>query len=83
MYLSRPPISPKHPDQLDNKPSVKLHRGKGNETTVMVRDPDEVRHPVTQQWQKRFQNQQSSAPDAPVANATSSGKFTSGKRKGP
>lgn len=60
MYLSRPPITPKHPDQLDSKPSVKLHRGAGNQTTVMVRDPDQVRHPVTQKFQKRWQNEQSS-----------------------
>jgi len=60
MYLSRPPITPKHPDQLDNKPSVKLHRGPGNVTTVMVRDPDQVRHPVTRKFTSRWQNEQSS-----------------------
>lgn len=63
MYLSRPPISPKHPSQLDDKPSVKLHRGKGNETTVMVLDADEIRHPATQRWQKKWQNEQSSNLD--------------------
>lgn len=72
MYLSRPPITPKHPDQLDNKPSVKLHRGKGNVTTAMVAD-ESVRHPVTQQWQARYQNQQSVASPVPVKKTTSEG----------
>lgn len=73
MYISRPPVSPAHPDQLAKKPSVKLHRGKGNETTVMVLDADEVRHPVTKQWQSRYQNQQSSAGKVPVKDTTKEG----------
>lgn len=60
MYISRPPITPKHPDQLDSKPSVKLHRGRGNVTTVVARDPDQVRHPVTKKFTSRWQNEQSS-----------------------
>ena len=66
MYLSRPPISPAKDKQLAKKPSVKLHRGKGNETTVMVLDADETRHPVSQQWLSRYQNQQSAASPVPV-----------------
>lgn len=78
MYLARPPISPnKHP-QLDQKPTVKLHRGAGNKTTVMVRDPDQVRHPVSKKFLSRFQNQQSSAPAAPVTDTTKGGRYTSG-----
>lgn len=73
MYISRPPITPKHPAQLDNTPSVKLHRGAGNQTTVMALDADEIRHPVTQQWQKRYQNQQSSASPVPVKKTTNEG----------
>lgn len=82
MYLSRPPISPGSDQQLAKKPSVKLHRGPGNVTTAMVLDPDEVRHPVSQQWVKRFQNQQSSGADAPESKTTNGGKFTAGKRSG-
>lgn len=73
MYLSRPPISPSNDKQLAKQPSVKLHRGKGNVTTVMALDPDEIRHPVTQQWQKRYQNQQSSASPVPVTKTTNKG----------
>ena len=65
MYISRPPISPKNPAQLGDTPSVKLHRGKGNVTTVMVRDDDQVkRHPVTGKFTSKWQNEQSSTfPD--------------------
>lgn len=80
MYLSRPPISPGSDKQLAKKPSVALHQGAGNKTTVMVLDADEIRHPVTQQWQKRYQNQQSTATAVPVKDSTSAGKFTAGKR---
>jgi hypothetical protein len=73
MYLSRPPISPNTTKQLATKPTVKLHRGKGNATTVMVLDADEVRHPTTQQWQKRYQNQQSTATAVPIKKTTSEG----------
>lgn len=66
MYLSRPPISPGSDQQLAKKPSVKLHRGAGNVTTVQARDPDQVRHPVSKQFLSRYQNQQSTASDAPV-----------------
>lgn len=69
MYLSRPPISPSADKQLAKKPSVKLHRGAGNVTTAMALDPDEVRHPVSQQWLSRYQNQQSSAGAVPVNKA--------------
>jgi hypothetical protein len=63
VYLARPPITPKHPDQLDDKPSVKLHRGAGNVTTVMVRDDDQIRrHPVTGKFTSKWQNEQSSQP---------------------
>lgn len=72
MYLSRPPISPKHPSQLDVKPSVKLTRGKADSTTVMAAD-ESVRHPVTQQWVKRYQNQQSTASAVPVKKTTNEG----------
>lgn len=80
MYLSRPPITPKHPSQLDNSPSVKLHRGSGNMVTVVARDPDETRHPVTQQWLKRYQNQQSDASAVPVKNSTEAGEYTKGRK---
>lgn len=80
MYLSRPPISPVNDKQLAKKPSVKLHRGAGNETTVMVKD-NSVRHPVTQQWTKRYQNQQSVASPVPETKTTSGGLYTAGKRK--
>lgn len=60
-----------------------LHQGGGNVTTVMVLDEDEVRHPVTQRFQARYQNQQSSAPAASESvDSTEKGMFTSGKRKG-
>jgi hypothetical protein len=61
VYLSRPPISPKvsADGQLTSKPTVKLHRGVGNVTTVMAVD-NALRHPVTQRFQKRWQNEQSS-----------------------
>lgn len=72
MYISRPPISPNSTPQLAKSPTVKLHRGKGNETTVMVAD-DSVRHPVTQQWTKRYQNQQSVADKVPVKKTTDEG----------
>jgi ribosome biogenesis GTPase A len=76
--LSRPPIAPKDPS---NSPSVKLHRGKGNETTMMVKDRDDsTRHPVTKQWLSRFQNQQSDAPATPVADSTEKGMFTAGRK---
>ena len=68
MYLSRPPISPGMTEQLTTNKTqsggASIHRGKGNVTTVMVKDPDEVRHPTTQRWQKKWQNEQSS--DTPV-----------------
>lgn len=79
MYLSRPPISPNVHTQLDSKPTVKLHRGKGNVTTAAVLDADEVRHPVTQQWVARYQNQQSTASKVPVKDTTNGGKFTKGR----
>lgn len=72
MYLSRPKITPDHDSQLARTSSVKLHRGKGNVTTVMAAD-ESVRHPVTQQWQKRYQNQQSVASPVPVKKTTSEG----------
>lgn len=65
MYISRPPITPNKAQQLADKPTVKLHRGKGNETTAVVLD-NATRHPVTQQWLSRYQNQQSNASPVPV-----------------
>lgn len=79
MYLLRPPISPKSPAQLADKPSVKLHRGPGNVTTVMVKD-DSVRHPVTQQWTKRYQNNQTTTESAPTKNSTEAGEYTKGRK---
>jgi hypothetical protein len=49
-YLTRPPISPSSPYK---KPSVPLHQGKGNQTTVSVAD-NALRHPTTQRFQKRY-----------------------------
>lgn len=80
MYLLRPPISPKSPAQLADKPSVKLHRGPGNVTTVVARDPDEVRHPVSQQWVKRYQNNQTTTESAPTKNSTETGEYTKGRK---
>lgn len=57
MYISRPSISPNVTKQLAKKPSVPIHRGSGNSTTVMVAD-DALRHPVTQKFQARWQNKQ-------------------------
>lgn len=65
MYLSRPKISPNLHGQLDMKPSVKLHRGSGDKTTVMARDPDQVRHPVSKKFLARYQNSQQ-ATDEPT-----------------
>jgi len=59
MYLARPKITPDHPAQLAKTPSVPLHRGPGNVTTVMARDPDQVKHPVTKKFLARYQNSQS------------------------
>lgn len=61
MYLLRPPISPGFTKQLAKKPSVPLHQGAGNVTTIMDRDEDQTRHPVTRQFLSRYQNQQSTA----------------------
>lgn len=52
MYISKPKISPTNDKQLASKPSVPLHRGKGNDTTVSVAD-ESVRHPVTQRYVAR------------------------------
>lgn len=83
MYLSRPPISPGSDKQLAKKPSVALHQGGGNVTTVMVLDEDQVRHPVTKKFTSRYQNQQSSAPsESESTDSTEKGMFTAGKRKG-
>ena len=81
MYLSKPPITVSDSKQLAKKPSVELHRGKGNTTTVMVRD-DSTRHPVTQQWLSRYQNKQTVTEAAPTSEVTKGGMFTAGKRKG-
>lgn len=72
MYLSRPPISPNVTKQLATKPTVKLHRGKGNVTTVMAAD-EALRHPVTQAFQSRWQNQQSVASPVSVKKTTNEG----------
>ena len=46
---------------------MKLHRGKGNVTTMMVKDVDNAtRHPITQQFLSRYENQQSVAKPLPV-----------------
>lgn len=73
MYISRPPISPNKAQQLQPKNTVPIHRGKGNKTTDMVKDVDNaIRHPITQQFLSRFQNQQSVAAPLPVK--TNNGK---------
>jgi hypothetical protein len=64
-YIARPPAAPKTPAQLSTTPSVKLHRGKGNETTTMVRD-NATRHPVTKQWTARYQTALEAGSDVPV-----------------
>lgn len=83
MYLSRPKITPCNDQQLAKKPSVTLHRGAGNQTTLMVLDEDQTRHPVTKQFLSRFQNQQSDGSYPPIEKTTNGGLFTDGKRKGP
>jgi hypothetical protein len=63
VYLSRPPITPPNSAKA---PSVPLHQGKGNKTTVQVAD-NALRHPVTQRFQKRFSD---SLQGGPVQGAT-------------
>jgi hypothetical protein len=55
LYLARPPISVSTDPQKSPEKANQAQKG----VTVMVRDPDQVKHPVTRKYLSRYQNSQS------------------------
>lgn len=78
MYLSRPKISPTSDQQLAKKPSVPLSRGV-SPTTLMVRDPDQVRHPVSRKFTSKWQNEQSAQDIDPATRVGDKGSLPANK----